>query len=179
MTNAYADLTTLKSAGVLNITGTGYDTRLRELLETVSRLIDRYCNRHYYVLVTTRKFDGDGGTDLVVQDMISVTSLKTDDNKDRTFETTWAATDYLLYPANAEPTKVWGGPYTRVLVDLEAGNEDVFTQGSRPSRLMVSGGTERSPRIAAPTSMKGHSTRPQTPSLPSQTAASSRQGRLS
>ena len=135
MTNAYADLTTLKSAGVLNITGTGYDTRLRELLETVSRLIDRYCNRHYYVLVTTRKSDGDGGTDLVVQDMISVTSLKTDDNKDRTFETTWAATDYLLYPANAEPTKVWGGPYTRVLVDLEAGNEDVFTQGRQTVQI--------------------------------------------
>ena len=135
MTNAYADLTTLKSTGVLNITGTGYDTRLRELLETVSRLIDRYCNRQFYVLVTTRKFDGNGGTDLVVQDLISVTSLKTDDNKDRTFETTWAATDYLLYPANAEPTKEWGRPYTSVLVDLEAGNEDVFTQGRQTVQI--------------------------------------------
>lgn len=129
MTNAYADLTTLKSAGVLNITGTTYDTRLLDLLEAASRLIDRYCNRHFYVLVTTRKFDGDGATELVVQDLVSVTSLKTDDNKDRTFETTWAATDYLLYPSNAEPTKPWGRPYTRVLVDTEAGNEDVFTAG--------------------------------------------------
>ncbi len=129
MNNAYADLTTLKSSGVLNISGTGYDTRLRELLETVSRLIDRYCNRHFYVLSTARKFDGDGGTELLVQDLIAVTSLKTDDNKDRTYETTWAATDYLLYPSNAEPTKVWGRPYTRILVDTEAGNEDVFTAG--------------------------------------------------
>ncbi len=129
MTNAYADLTTLKSSGVLNITGTGFDTRLRELLVTGSRLIDRYCNRHFYVLVATRKFDGDGGTKLPVPDLISVTSLKTDDNKDRTFETTWAATDYLLYPPNADPTKEWGGPYSRVLVDTEAGSEDVFTQG--------------------------------------------------
>ena len=129
MTNAYADLTTLKSAGVLNVTGTSYDTRLRELLETVSRLIDAYCNRHFYVLLTTAKFDGDGGTRLVVQDLISVTSLKTDDNKDRTFETTWAPTDYLLYPSNAEPTKPWGRPYTRVQIDLDAGSEDVFTAG--------------------------------------------------
>ena len=129
MTNAYAELTTVKSTGALNITGTGYDTRLRELLETVSRLVDRYCNRHFYVLVTTRKFDGDGGTELATQDLISITSLKTDDNKDRTFETTWATTDYLLYPTNAEPTKSWGRPYTRVLVDLEAGSEDVFTAG--------------------------------------------------
>ena len=129
MANAYADLTTLKSSGVLNITGTGYDTRLSELLETVSRLIDAYSNRHFYVLLTTRKFDGDGGTRLTVQDLISVTSLKTDDNKDRTFETTWAATDYLLYPSNAEPTKAWGRPYNRLQVDLDAGSEDVFTAG--------------------------------------------------
>ena len=82
-----------------------------------------------YALTATLVFDGDEGTELVVPDLISVTSLKTDDNKDRTFETTWAATDYLLYPANAQPTKEWGRPYSRVLVDTEAGTEDVFTQG--------------------------------------------------
>ena len=135
MTNAYADITTLKSTGVLNISGTGYDTRLRELLEAVSRLIDQYCNRHYYVLVATRKFDGNGGTELSVQDLISVTSLKTDDNKDRTFETTWASTDYLLYPSNADPTKDWGRPYSRVLVDIEAGNEDTFTAGMQTVQI--------------------------------------------
>ena len=135
MPNAYADLATLKFSGVLNITGTGFDIRLRELLETGSRLIDRYCNRHFYVLVATRKFDGDGGTKLPVPDLISVTSLKTDDNKDRTFETTWAATDYLLYPPNADPTKEWGGPYSRVVVDTEAGSEDVFTLELRSARL--------------------------------------------
>ena len=135
MTNAYADLSTLKSSGVLNITGTGYDTRLLDLLEACSRLIDRYCNRHFYVLVATRKFDGDGATSLIVPDLISVTSLKTDDNKDRTFETTWAATDYLLYPTNAEPTKAWGRPYIRALVDTEAGNEDVFTAGMQTVQI--------------------------------------------
>ena len=129
MANPYADLTALKSAGALNITGTTYDSRLLDVLEAVSRLIDQYCNRHFYVLVATKKFDGDGGTELKVQDLISVTSLKTDDNKDRSFETTWAATDYLLYPSNAEPTKDWGRPYTRVVVDTEAGNEDAFTIG--------------------------------------------------
>ena len=129
MTNAYADLTTLKSAGFLNITGTGHDSRLIALLEAVARVIDRHCNRHFYVLVDTRKFDGNGGTELAVTDLISVTTLKTDDDKDRTFETTWAATDYLLYPLNAQPAKPWGRPYTRVLVDTEAGNEDVFTAG--------------------------------------------------
>ena len=136
MTNAYADLSTLKSSGVLNITGTGYDTRLRELLDAVSRLMDQYCNRHFFVLVATKTFDGGGGTELHLPDLISVTSLKTDDNKDRTFETTWASTDYLLYPPNAEPTKRWGRPYNRVLVDTEAGNEDVFTAGMKTVEIV-------------------------------------------
>ena len=135
MTNAYADLTTLKSTGALNIAGTGYDTRLRELLEAASRLIDRYCNRHFWVLNTTRKFDGNGTDSLLVPDLLSVTSLKTDDNKDRAFETTWAATDYLLYPPNAEPTKPWGRPYSRLLVDIEAGNEDAFTTGRQTVQI--------------------------------------------
>ena len=126
MTNAYSHLSTLKSSGVLNISGPGYDDRLRELLEVVSRMVDRYCNRHFYVLTTTHVYDSDGGSELHIQDLLSITSLKTDDNKDRTFETTWAATDYLLYPTNAEPTQLWGRPYTRVVVDVEAGSKSVF-----------------------------------------------------
>ena len=131
MTNAYASLESIQASAVLNITTTAYNTRLRELLERVSRLIDRYCNRHFYVLVATRTFDGDGGTELEVPDLIAVTSLKTDDNKDRTFETTWAATDYLLYPINAEPTNAWGRPYSRVLVDSDAGSQDAFPAGRK------------------------------------------------
>ena len=60
MTNAYVSLDTFKSSGILNITGTGDDTRLLALLESVSRLNDGYCNRHFYVLSATRKFSGSG-----------------------------------------------------------------------------------------------------------------------
>ena len=127
--NAYSDVRTLRSVGILNIQRTTYDTRLRDLLERVSRLIDQFCNRHFYVLAAARKFDGDGGTKLNVQDLISIASVKTDDDKDRIFETTWAATDYLLYPPNADPTTPWGRPYNRVVVDTEAGNKDVFPAG--------------------------------------------------
>ena len=56
-------------------------------------------------------------------------------NLDRTFETTWAATNYLLYPANAEPTKAWGRPYTWVVVDVDAGKEDVFTAGMQTAQI--------------------------------------------
>ena len=129
MTNAYADLTTLKSAGVLNISGTKYDSRLRELLEAVSRLIDRHCNRHFWVLDAARRFDGDGTGSLLVPDLVGVTSLRTDEDGDRTFETVWAASDYLLYPSNAEPTKPWGRPYGQVVAASGAGGKCVFTRG--------------------------------------------------
>ena len=131
MTNAYADLATLKSAGVLNISGDAYDTRLLDILEAVSRLIDHYCNRRFYVVEETRFFDGDGGKELAVPDLIGVTSLKTDDDKDRVFETSWAASNYLLYPSNAQPGKPWGRPYTRVLVDVDASNKSAFPAGLR------------------------------------------------
>ena len=131
MTNAYADLTTLKSAGVLNISGAAYDSRLLDLLEAVSRLIDHYCNRRFYVVEESRFFDGDGGKELGVPDLINVTSLRTDDDRDRTFEAIWAVTDYLLYPPNARPDKPWGRPYTRALVDVDAGSKTLFPAGLR------------------------------------------------
>ena len=128
MANSYVSLDTFKSAGVLNITGTGDDARLLSLLESVSRLIDRYCNRHFYVLNATRKFDGDGTQRLLSPDLVSVdaSGVKTDDNKDRTFETTWATTDYLLLPSNADPTSAnnpQSRPYGSVEVDTDAGTK--------------------------------------------------------
>lgn len=128
MTNVYADLTTMKSAGVLNITGSSFDARLLALLEDVSRWIDSYCNRHFYVLETTRVFDG-GGQELQVPDLVSVTTLKTDEDRDRTYELTWPVGDYLLYPLNAEAQQPWGRPYSRVLVDTEAGTKAAFPAG--------------------------------------------------
>ena len=129
MTNAYADLATLKSSGMLNITGTGSDSRLLALLEDVSRWVDDHCNRHFYVLATTRTFNG-GGLELLVPDLINITSLKTDENQDRVFELTWAGGDYLLYPLNAEPQQPWGRPYSRVLVDTQAGTKAAFPNGN-------------------------------------------------
>ena len=138
--NAYATVDTLKSSGVLNITGSGDDARLRGLVENVSRLIDRYCNRHFYVLQATRKFDGLGGLRLLVPDLVSVdaSGLTTDDDKDRTFETTWAATDYLLAPSNADPATAGNPesrPYTAIEVGVDAGTKSEFPAGREMVQL--------------------------------------------
>jgi hypothetical protein len=51
---------------------------------------------------------------VLVEDLLTVTTLKTDADGDRTYESTWAATDYDLEPYNAarlSPAR----PYTRIV----------------------------------------------------------------
>jgi len=137
MTNAYADLDTLKSPAVLNLTGSGFDPRLLALLEDVSRWIDSHCNRHFYVLTASRRFDGTGETQLRIPDLVSLTTLASDEDQDRVFETTWSSSDYLLYPLNAEPQQPWGRPYSRLLVDVAAGSRATFPSG--PATVEIAG----------------------------------------
>ena len=156
MTNAYVSLDTLKSSGVLNITGTTDDARLRQLVEAVSRVVDRYCNRHFYALRMTRKFDGDGGLSLLVPDLISIdaSGLTTDDNKDRTFETTWAASDYLLLSSNADPTTAANPesrPYTMIEVDVDSGTKSEFPTGRQTVQIAGQWGWWRHLRRASET----------------------------
>ena len=143
MTNAYCDLATLKSGGALNITGAAHDARLLALLEESSRWIDAYCNRHFYLLHATRRFDGGGGRQLQVPDLVGVTSLKTlkggegreSGNPARSGAGSgsgevWGADDYRLYPLNAEPGQPWGRPYTRLLLNPDSSGKSRFPQGS-------------------------------------------------
>ena len=46
--NAYVTLDILKSGAVLDIAGSEDDGRLLMLLESVSRQVDAYCNRHFF-----------------------------------------------------------------------------------------------------------------------------------
>lgn len=68
----------------------------------VSRLIDDYCRRKFYASTQTRSYTAaPGGYCLLLdEDLLTITSLKTDVDGDRTYETTWATTDYDLGPPN-------------------------------------------------------------------------------
>ena len=130
MALTYVTVDTLKGTGALNIAGTSYDARLRVLGEAISRQIDRFCNRSFPPLTETRTFDGDNAKELLLPDVISVTTLKEDTNEDGTFETTWAAADYIKYPLNAQPTADWGGPFTSLRVSPKTGGtQDEFLAG--------------------------------------------------
>ena len=126
----YGDLTKLKDTSLLDdpAGGSGDDDKLFQLLLAVSVLVEGYCDRHFYPLTTTRAFDGPADARLTVPDLISVTSLKSDDDDDGTYETTWATTDYELIPLNAEPTQHWGAPHHALRV-LTRGTKQQFDRG--------------------------------------------------
>ena len=135
MTNSYVSLDVFKGEGVMNIAGDGGDVRMLSLLESVSRMVDRYCNRHFYVLEATRRFDGDGGGRLLVPDLVSIDEggLKTDDDLDGVLETAWEPGEYVLLPLNADPAS--GGnpgsrPYTSVAVSGRAGSVRRWPSGA-------------------------------------------------
>lgn len=110
ITNGYATLAQVKAR--LGITDTTDDTILESVVEGISRLIDDYCGRHFYQKTsTTFYFTGEFGDLLVVPDLVSITTLKTDDDGDRTYETTWTTSDYDLLPYNASS---YDKPYTRI-----------------------------------------------------------------
>ena len=124
MTNAYCDLATLKSAGALNINGSLYDRRLLALLEEASRRIDAYCNRHFYVLQATRRFEVNrwsaGLQQLLVPDLIGADTVRVADGfagGEDPLE--WRTPAHRLYPLDAAPERPWGRPYTRLALEPE------------------------------------------------------------
>ena len=138
MTNAYCDLATLKSGGALNISGDAYDRRLLALLEEASRLIDGYCNRHFYVLVAARQFEmahrQAGVRQLLVPDLVKVTAVRVargcdgpvsdtveDPVQDPAHQPQWGSVPWQLFPRDAAPDKPWGRPHTRVSIGSGAG----------------------------------------------------------
>lgn len=109
--NDYATLAELKAK--LDITDSDDDSELQSVLSAVSRLIDEHCGRFFYRETQTRYFTAEDGDYLELGDLVSVATLSTDANDDRTYETTWTDTDYDLWPYNAA---LHGKPYTEIQV---------------------------------------------------------------
>lgn len=112
ITNGYATLNELKAR--LGISDTDADTILENVIEAVSRWIDSFTARRFYAVSETRYYTAEWPDLLLLgDDLLSVTTLKTDDDGDRVYETTWASTDYDLEPYNAT---LDGKPYTQIRI---------------------------------------------------------------
>ena len=88
-----------------------------DVLEAASRWIDKVTERRFFAVSETRYYTlcypyTNGGIYIDIDDVLSVTTLQTDNNGDQVFETTWTSgTDYWLSPRNA---LVNNQPYTRI-----------------------------------------------------------------
>lgn len=107
--NGYCTLAELK-ARISNISGTASDSMLEAVVEAVSREIDNYCRRRFYSAEETKYYTAEVSELLVVDDIATAlvgtaaaVTVQTDEDGDRTYEITWAATDFDLWPYNDTP----------------------------------------------------------------------------
>lgn len=99
ITNGYATLAEVQAS--LGIADALDNDALELDIETASRLIDQECGRRFYRVNETRVYTAQAGDRCRIDDCGAVSALVTDEDNDRTYETTWAVTDWELEPVNA------------------------------------------------------------------------------
>jgi hypothetical protein len=111
ISNGYATLSDVKAA--LRVTDNFDDGLLEISIEAASRQIDGFCERVFTQSTATRIYRPTDAFTVDIDDLQTLTTLKTDSNGDGTFDVTWAGTDYQLNPLNG----ISGGirsPYTQI-----------------------------------------------------------------
>lgn len=117
-TNAYLTLEELRS--YVGVSGAVDTADLDDVLTAASRMVDRYCGRHFYqATAEAREFDVDpDGYTITLgpfNDLVSLTTFAYDNNDDGTYESTITATGYqLINPQQGQAPATW--PYTQVRV---------------------------------------------------------------
>jgi hypothetical protein len=100
----YCPIEALKSRIGLAESHTTADFELHAACFSASRWVEQYCDRVFYRTTSqARTFEPADWRCLTLgafNDLVSVTSLKTDTAGDGTYATTWASTDYQLLPYN-------------------------------------------------------------------------------
>jgi|TARA_R110000764_G_scaffold99745_1_gene184506 hypothetical protein len=98
ITNGYCTLAQIKtSAGISD----NVDDELLELaVESASREIDGATERQFFQTSATRIYTPRDSYITQIDDLVSLTALKTSTAADTVFDETWSATDYQLEPLN-------------------------------------------------------------------------------
>lgn len=107
-----ADYTTLATVKArLGRTDDRDDVTIAAIVTAASRHVEQLTNRRFDQATATRYFTPTGSWFTEVDDLVSITTLRTDLQGDRTYSETWLTTDYELEPFNAAQL---GLPYTRI-----------------------------------------------------------------
>ena len=114
ITNGYCSLADVKAAA--RVTDTIDDALLELSIEAASREIDSYTERVFYSTGATavaRVYIPQDIYLVETDDIISVTTLKSDSTGNGTFDVTWTATDFQLEPLNGRAGGI-DTPATRI-----------------------------------------------------------------
>lgn len=142
--NGYAETEELRDWN--SATQSTATANLERAINSASRAIDQYCQRHFYpdgtlAVPVARRFASPCGSSLdfgAFNDLADDTiTVKSDATGDGTFETTWASTDYELRPLN--PT---AGPEPRPYTSLAAIGSRTFptaTSTGRSAQIEITG----------------------------------------
>ena len=111
---SYATLAEFKSAIGIGTADNTDDTALQSVLDATDALIDNYTDRlqGFGTATETRYYTTSDWAYVLTDDLVSVTTLQTDDEGDGVYETTWSyPADFVLAPRN---NALDGWPYTEI-----------------------------------------------------------------
>jgi sporulation protein YlmC with PRC-barrel domain len=100
LTNAYCTLNQVKASLRIDVSDTIDDDLLELAINAASRDIDQATERQFYSTVATRIYTPQDSYITRIDDLVSLTTLKTSTGADSVFDVTWTATDYQLEPLN-------------------------------------------------------------------------------
>jgi len=133
ITNGYISLSLLKSS--LQIEDNLLDDFLELAIESASRQIDAATERTFYQADSeTRYFTPRDSFVTEIDDLRTLTTLKTSSDADESFDVTWEAKDYQLEPLNGKVSGL-DTPFTRI----RAVDEYLFTVVGEEATVQVTG----------------------------------------
>ena len=125
---AYTNQSRIEQYIMLNIDDS-FSSWIGELISSAEAYIDKYCNRTFeQETATTKLYDGDGTSTLIVKDLLTLTKIEFLDGDGDVSDDTTDSNDWRLYPVNEEPkNKIWLNP--------EGGFRSVFPTSHQKVRL--------------------------------------------
>jgi hypothetical protein len=123
--NLYADIARFQQEVVNDARLDPPDADSAELLlDATCRAVDEYLRRHVFAETNTIVLSGKGKSAIRIPDLLTVTSIKLDENGDRTFEVTLGTTSYYLKRYGHEDEDAL--PSTLLLLDGVNGTRSAF-----------------------------------------------------
>ena len=119
ITHGYCSLQDIKLRIGLDLSDTTKDAILEAIITAVSRQIEQETQRRFWTATETRTYTAQRMDRCLIDDCLSVTTLKTDITGLRLYDTTWGVNDFDLLPSNA-PLENGGEPYWELSVRLNS-----------------------------------------------------------